>query len=167
MIRNQMNEILDALPESELEKLYWPLVSIHKNYLFRKNVTDKGVLISEVLEDSQKIIDSWDRAFAQNISLDVKESIYYNQFKWHIFSYKKQDCLIDYLAREAFDAASKDELYVMYQNSPDVWLYSHANQVVSADFDSEQDIYVFDKNFSWTYVHTHESMCGPYFYSKS
>ena len=49
-------------------------------------------------------------------------------------------------------------------NSPDVSLYTNAKSVVSTDFDSEQDIYIFDRNFSWTYVHTHESMCGPYFY---
>ena len=25
------------------------------------------------------------------------------------------------------------------------------------------DWYLVDKDFSWTYVHTHEEMCGPYF----
>ena len=27
----------------------------------------------------------------------------------------------------------------------------------------EEDIYVVDKEFTWTYVNTHERSCGPYF----
>ncbi|OME88975.1 DUF4275 family protein [Paenibacillus sp. FSL F4-0100] len=67
-------------------------------------------------------------------------------------------------ARNAFNTENKDELYVMYQNSPSVLLYSNAKAIVAEDFDSQQDIYIFDKNFTWTYVNTHEDMCGPYFY---
>jgi len=26
------------------------------------------------------------------------------------------------------------------------------------------DIYLFDESFKWTYVNTHEVMCGPYFF---
>lgn len=26
------------------------------------------------------------------------------------------------------------------------------------------DVYVVDTDFTWTYVHTHEEFCGPYFY---
>jgi hypothetical protein len=53
----------------------------------------------------------------------------------------------------------------MYQNIPDiVFEYNNASDIVASDFDYEQDIYLFDKNFTWTYVYTHESMCGPYFY---
>lgn len=70
----------------------------------------------------------------------------------------------DAAAREAFNQEVKDELYVMYQHSPDILIYSNAGNVVAEDFDHEQDVYIFDKNFSWTYVNTHESMCGPYFY---
>ncbi|OMF77441.1 hypothetical protein BK142_11975 [Paenibacillus glucanolyticus] len=109
----------------------------------------------------------WDRAFAKNISDEIKKEIHYHQYKWHIFSYKKKECLEGEAARDAFDILTKNELYVMYQNSPDiVFEYKKAKDVVSANFDSEQDIYIFDKSFKWTYVHTHESMCGPYFYKK-
>ncbi|MGE7823276.1 DUF4275 family protein [Paenibacillus sp. NPDC093718] len=80
------------------------------------------------------------------------------------FSYEIQDCLKEHEARNAFNSESKDELYIMYQNSPRVLLYSNANAIVAEDFDSQQDIYIFDKIFTWTYVNTHEDMCGPYFY---
>lgn len=121
-------------------------------------------MISELIGDPHDIINLWDNTFAQNISEELKEAIHYDQFKWHIFSYEKQFCLKKNSARIAFDAETKDELYVMYQNSPNILIYNNANNIVSTDFDSEQDIYIFDKNFTWTYVHTHESMCGPYFY---
>ncbi len=34
----------------------------------------------------------------------------------------------------------------------------------SSDFDMDPDVYVFDPFNRWTYVHTHEAQCGPYFY---
>ncbi|NHN33670.1 DUF4275 family protein [Paenibacillus agricola] len=163
--RQEINQMIDSLPDEELGNVYGSIEFIHRKYLFKKNLLDKGVVILELFEEAQEIMDLWDRAFAKNMSNEIKEAIHYSQFKWHIFSYKKQKCLEKEEARNAFDALTKNELYVMYQNSPDVvFEYNNANDVVAADFDFEQDIYIFDKNFTWTYVHTHESMCGPFFY---
>ncbi|CAM5219067.1 hypothetical protein UACE39S_03213 [Ureibacillus acetophenoni] len=164
MIRDKIDKILDCLPEEELENVYWSIVPIHENYLYKQNLRKKGVEVIITVDEAEEIIALWDKTFAQNISEDIKEEIYYEQFKWHIFSYKKQECLTEEAARNAFDVLSKDEFYVMYQSLPIIFLYTNANEVVSKDFDSQQDIYIFDKNFTWTYVHTHESMCGPYFY---
>ncbi|AJS58557.1 DUF4275 family protein [Paenibacillus sp. IHBB 10380] len=161
---DEINRILENLPEEELNEVYWYVKRIQKKYLFKKNLTEKGVIISELFEESQDIIDLWDRTFAWNISEEVKESIYYNQYRWHIFSYEKQVCSIKETARKEFNEVTKSEIYVMYQDSPYVMLYKNANNVVAEDFDSEQDIYIFDRDFTWTYVHTHESMCGPYYY---
>ncbi|WP_088547169.1 DUF4275 family protein [Paenibacillus aquistagni] len=74
-----------------------------------------------------------------------------------------QACLTNEKARDAFNASNKSEFYVMYQDSPNVLLYKNPNSLVAEDFDTEQDIYIFDRNYTWTYVHTHESMCGPYY----
>ena len=30
-------------------------------------------------------------------------------------------------------------------------------------FEALHDVYLVDKDFTWTYVHTHEEACGPYF----
>jgi hypothetical protein len=59
----------------------------------------------------------------------------------------------------------KNEVYMMYQNSPEILRCKYVNGLVSSDFDHEQDIYIFDVDYTWTYVHTHEEMCGPYFYT--
>ncbi|OEH91145.1 DUF4275 family protein [Bacillus solimangrovi] len=164
MIRDKINKILDSLPEEELNEVYWSISYIQENYMFKKNLFDKGVGMKGLYDESEEIIEMWDKTFTQNISEAEKEEIYYEQYKWHIFSYKKQDCLIEEKARKAFDTMSKDEIYVMYEGSPIVSLYTNAKVVIAKDFDSQHDIYLFDKDFTWTYIHTHESMCGPYFY---
>jgi len=144
---------------------YWRIKLTQEEYQFKKNLQDKGVIITELFgEEAERIRHLWDNTFSKNITEEMKESIYYSQFKWHIFSYEKQKCLLEEEARKAFDTVSKDEFFVMYQHLSHIIQYSKANKVVAADFDSQQDIYIFNKSFTWTYVHTHESMCGPYFY---
>lgn len=167
MIRDKINVLLDNLPDEELENVYWQIKFIQKSYLFKKNLLDKGVIITEIFgEEAEEIKHLWDYNFAKNIDEEMKATIFFNQFKWHIFSYENQECLQKDAARKAFDEVIKeDELFVMYQHLPYITQYCKASKVVAADFDSEQDIYIFNKDFTWTYVHTHESMCGPYFYS--
>lgn len=164
-IKEKIIKILDNLPDEELEKVYWTVEVLQKDYLFRKNLQDKGAILSELFQkEAQSVNELWDNSFASDISMDTKKAVYYGQFKWHIFSYKIKDFLKEEAARNAFDAAAKDELYVMYQNKPYVLMLKNAKDTVSADFDSEEDIYIFDKDLTWTYVHTHESYCGPYFH---
>lgn len=163
MIRDKVNVILDSLPKEELEKVYWSIKYIQEDYMFKKNILDKGVILEELF-DEEEIRELWDNTFANNINKETRDSIHYNQFKWHIFSYEKQDCLNAEEARIAFDTESKDELYMMYQNSPRTIHCSQAKEIVATDFDNQQDIYIFNKDLNWTYVHTHESTCGPYFY---
>ena len=38
-----------------------------------------------------------------------------------------------------------------------------ATNLKASDFDMEQDVYVVDSEMKWTYIHTHEIVCGPYF----
>ncbi|QDQ02495.1 DUF4275 family protein [Lysinibacillus fusiformis] len=164
MVREIINQILDSLPEEELEKIQYLLQDIEKDYLFHKSFTDKDIMIT-YCENPQSINKKWDSIFAKNISEEMKHSIFYDQFKWHIFSYDQQACLKREDARKAFDDVPKDELFMMYQCAPYVLQFSAAKDVVAADFDSQQDIYIFDRDFTWTYIHTHEEQCGPYFYN--
>ncbi|MBE1553840.1 hypothetical protein H4683_000914 [Filibacter limicola] len=39
-------------------------------------------------------------------------------------------------------------IFAIYQDAPYIIQYSEANKVIAADFDSRQDIYIFDKNFT-------------------
>lgn len=67
MIRKRIDEILDGLPDEDLEEVYWAIQPIKKNYLFRNNLLEKGVLISEIYDEELEIIDKWDNTFARNI----------------------------------------------------------------------------------------------------
>lgn len=164
MIRSKINQMLDELPEEHLLHTYWTLEFIHKKYKHRKILIDKGIVITELYGEADDIFRKWDQTFARKLSDEVKDAIHYDQYKWHMFSYEEKKCLKEDKARRAFDAVPKDEMYGMYQDLTSVFLYENAAQAAAADFESEQDIYLFDRNFTWTYVHTHESMCGPYFY---
>ncbi|WMT39723.1 hypothetical protein RE628_20350 [Paenibacillus sp. D2_2] len=72
MIKDEINRILENLPEEELNKVYWYVEGIQKKYLFQMNLTKKGIIISELFEESQDIINLWDRTFAKNISEEEK-----------------------------------------------------------------------------------------------
>lgn len=167
MMRDKIHQIIDKLPDEELHRIYWTVTIMHNQIQFKKNLEHKGVLISVLSgsnDESEKIMNQWGNTFAQNVCVEIREAIHYDQFRWHIFSYEQQACLMGEEARIAFDDIAKDEIYVMYQRSPEVFIYKNAKDLTADIFDQEQDIYLFDREFTWTYVNTHESMCGPYFY---
>ena len=39
----------------------------------------------------------------------------------------------------------------------------HAAEAAELARSKEGDWYLVDKEFSWTFAHTHEAQCGPYF----
>lgn len=80
MIREKIDKILDSLPEEELENVYWSLIFIQEDYIYKQNLREKGVFI-ELVNEAEDIIDLWEKTFAQNISEELKEEINYDQFK--------------------------------------------------------------------------------------
>ncbi|CAH0344256.1 hypothetical protein BCI9360_00499 [Bacillus sp. CECT 9360] len=117
-------------------------------------------------EDLRK---QWKQCFTKSISKSVKKNIYFDQFLWHIFSYEIIQCLENEEAIEAFNKEHKKDCYVFYQNIDDVLMLNNAKEIKPHDFISEpqafySDIYIVNKDFTWTYVLTHEKYCGPYFY---
>lgn len=165
MPKNEIMKILDRLPEEELEKALWALKHIECRYLNNWNLFGKGIKITNLFEESESILARWDHKFAGHIDDSTKQEIYYDQFRWHLFSYEKQPCLVGDEARRAFDALHKNELYMMVERSPYVTLLSHAEAVTAQDFEQMEDVYLFDRSFTWTYVKTHEESLGlgPYF----
>ncbi|MET0960058.1 MAG: DUF4275 family protein, partial [Psychrobacillus psychrotolerans] len=58
-----------------------------------------------------------------------------------------------------------------YQNSDYALIIENATFITACDFVqkddyNEGDIFVVDKDFTWTYVNTHETSLGPYFSRK-
>ncbi|KAA0965230.1 DUF4275 family protein [Sporosarcina sp. ANT_H38] len=135
---------------------------------------DKQVQVREIPGWGPYVRQQWEGNFADHLSHEEKEEIYlyYNGFAcgylWHVFSFEKRDCLKESRADEAFNNAPKNACYVFYQNSDYALIIENATLVTAGDFVKkddfdEGDIYVVDKDFTWTYVNTHEASCGPYF----
>ncbi|MGO4694232.1 DUF4275 family protein [Paenibacillus sp. 2TAB26] len=105
----------------------------------------------------------WEDIFAEGLDAQEKTNIYMEQYLWHVFSYAKKSCLSDEQAVEAFRNEPKKACYVFYQQHDLVLLIEDAARLMPEDVEGEQDIYIVDEHFKWTYVVTHESELGPYF----
>ncbi|WP_066063025.1 DUF4275 family protein [Neobacillus soli] len=110
---------------------------------------DKGILVIELKDKGKELRNQWEEAFAKHLSISEKRKIYFHQHLWHVFSYDKA-------------------CYIFYQNNENTLLLENARGLKADDILNEidgylTDVYVVDKDFSWTYIHTHEFFLGPYF----
>ncbi len=121
----------------------------------------------------------WENNFANHLSDEEKEDIFFYGDKyvcgylWHIFSYEKKKCLEGIEAESAFHNEVKKECYIFYQHCDEVLLIKDASllhmddTLCETDDAYKGDIYIVDKDFTWTFVKTHEHRwCGPYFTKK-
>lgn len=120
----------------------------------------------------QKFINQWLRHFAPELSKDQFEKYINDQFIWHVFSWKLiafDGLLIGDSARQAFDQANKTDCVCC-----DMFNGHGVTDKLSPQFDTAEKIdmeltefYVMAKDYSWTYIKTHEGdLCGPYFFKK-
>ena len=129
-----------------------------------KLMKSKGLDFVQV-EKAGAIRTKWSKIFASSISTVEKNRVYFNQFRWHLFSYNLLMCEKDYDARTCFDKAIKTDVYMFYQHSDEVYKIENPSLLKSTDFNKDDDIYIFDTKEKWTYIRTHESDFGPYFYN--
>lgn len=109
----------------------------------------------------------WLDSFAVNVSEEDlgKYVLAGGGYLWHIFSYHLVPCLEGNAARSALAELPDSVCYRFYkeyppQNEPRIKLIKTEE---IASLPEELDWYLVDKDFIWTYVHTHEADCGPYF----
>jgi len=121
----------------------------------------------EPFPSTAKVIKNrWLDAFADNVSeADMgKYVIATGNYLWHIFSWKLVPCLEGEDARKALP---NENCYLFYYEYPPEDM--PVTRPVSAEEASiladtlPGDWYLVDKEFTWTYAHTHEADCGPYF----
>jgi len=73
-VKNKIIELVNQLPDSDLEKLYWSVEFLHQNYLYIKSLQDKGIILTERFGlETQQIVEQWDAAFAGEISDKTKK----------------------------------------------------------------------------------------------
>ncbi len=140
------------------------------NFLELLNSFKKRGLEFELFENSNEIKELWENTFTKNLTTEQKEKIYFSQYRWHIFSYKVFSALSDKQANKAFSDATKDEVYLFYQDSNKYYKIKNAHLFLLDDLlnetflDFNHEFFIFDAKQKWTYIHTHEQQCGPYFY---
>lgn len=117
----------------------------------------------------QKFINQWLRHFAQGINKDQYEKYVKDQYIWHVFSWeliKPDGLLIGDVARQAYNEAVKTECIFcdMYNNGGVTDKLSPQYDTAEKIDENLTEFYVVAKDYSWTYIKTHEcDLCGPYF----
>lgn len=123
----------------------------------------------KAIMSKERFINQWLRHFAKDVNKKNREKCFVNDFIWHIFSYELLEegtYLVGDAARAAYDDAEKNDCIFcdMYgQNGvSDKMLTEYSS---SKEIDSKIiELYVVSKDYSWTYIKTHENdLCGPYF----
>lgn len=130
----------------------------------------KKIKVMEIPQWGTFLRKQWEDNFANHMTIDEKKEIFlydnngFCGYLWHLFSYKKKDCVDGQEAEKAFNEEDKSACYVFYQHTNYALILENAGALNSKDLNNEFDIYVVDKEFNWTYVKTHETgWCGPYF----
>lgn len=123
--------------------------------------------------DPEIVAEQWLDTFAVNVpEAELGAHVLAEgNYLWHIFSWNLVPCLSGDDARQALKAHAGDELYLFYNEYPpeDVPQVRPVTleelEAIPTDRGASPgtDWYVVDRNFTWTYVQTHEEDCGPYF----
>jgi hypothetical protein len=136
-----------------------------------EKLLNKNIRLTELQAWGVYLRFQWESSFAGGVSTAEKEKIYMHDsdgacgYLWHLFSWKKAECLEGDRADEAFSREDKNGCYLFYQHCDEALLLEDASALQVCDLLEEEDVYVTDRQFRWTYVRTHETgWCGPYFY---
>lgn len=122
--------------------------------------------------DIRRVRERWLDAFAGAVSeADLGKYVLADgNHLWHIFSQKLVPCLEGEQARQALTDVSETEFYLFYYEYPPqgtarVRPISKAESLAIPETPDRagSNWYLVDREFHWTYVHTHGETCGPYF----
>lgn len=123
----------------------------------------------KAIMSKERFINQWLRHFAKDVNKKNREKCFVNDFIWHIFSYELLEegtYLVGDAARAAYDDAEKNDCIFC-----DMYGQNGVSDKMLAEYGSSKEIdskiielYVVSKDYSWTYIKTHENdLCGPYF----
>ncbi len=121
--------------------------------------------------NNRAIIKEWLSAFGKTVSPHIIRGHVTApcNFLWHLFTWGEAPCLEGDDARKAFDSLRYEEAIIFYggrSNCIDDVSFVGKFTAKEIDENENDDVYVVAKDFSWTYVRTHEDRCGPFFCKK-
>ncbi len=118
--------------------------------------------------DDKEVMKKWLDVFGKNVHPKIMRNhvlAEYN-FLWHIFTWGSIECFEEDEAKTKLDSLKDEEVIYFtggYNNEIQNLSIIKKPTSYEIDIDEWSDIYVTAKDFSWTYVKTHESGIGPYF----
>ena len=110
----------------------------------------------------------WLDNFAKDIeSKDIdRYVISAGNYLWHVFSWQllgENKFLTGDRARKAYDEVDKHNAQYIAWFEDDSTKNLNYELCTASALDKMTEVYVVASDFSWTYIKTHECMCGPYF----
>ena len=136
-------------------------------YDIKENLKAKGIELQQI-DNVDEIKEKWDKYFTSHISKELKDKIYYNQFKWHIFSSEVLLADKEDDADSAFFETEKGGAFLCGQLTEECFeindVTNFGKRELELIHEMLDDFCLFDINGKWTYICTHEEDFGPYFY---
>lgn len=117
---------------------------------------------------NNELIEKWLSVFGESVPRKIIRDhvIKTGNFLWHIFTWGNVPCLQREKARKAFDELQYTQAIRFCSGySGEIEDVALIGKVSAQDIDDDctDDVYIVAKDFSWTYVRTHEiEQCGPY-----
>ena len=109
----------------------------------------------------------WLDTFAADVSEEDlgKYVLAGGSYLWNIFSEKLVPCLEGDEAQKALAELPDTDCHRFYKEYPpqDQPRIKAISMAEVSSLPDDLDWYLVDKDFTWTYIHTHEENCGPYF----
>ena len=117
--------------------------------------------------DNHEFIEKWISVFGNGVDKKLIEDhvTSYGNHLWHLFTWGNVTCISEDEARKEFDALEYTEairFYDGYSNNIDKISVIEKLSANEVDKDKHSDVYIVAKDFSWTYIRTHEFGIGPY-----
>ena len=127
----------------------------------------KSVKYTEMSDEA--LMEKWLSTFGKGVDKNIMEEhvTSYGNLLWHLFTWGEVPCLQGEDARKAFDELQYEKAIRFYDGySSHIEKAGVIGKITAkaVDKDKASDVYIVAKDFSWTYVRTHEEgWCGPYF----
>lgn len=118
-----------------------------------------------------EFIQKWIQEFAPDISKSFYKKWIKNGYIWHVFSYEKipkTSYLTGDDARQAYDKLRKEDVLVyLWESEGEKIEYFSEIYRYSSDINEMKEVNIVDRDWSWSYIQTHEEGLGPYFIKKN
>lgn len=117
------------------------------------------------------LVQEWISIFGKNVNPLIMDECVMSEgnMLWHIFTWGCVECTEGSLAKEAYEKLNDEEVIYFTEHLDASIVPAEIRKKPSLKELEERpnrDIYITAKDYSWTYVKTHEAGIGPFFAAK-